>query len=85
MTHELKLQEQFCQDKLDGNKPFEVRENDRNFQKGDLIKYIPVDKSGIRTFRYRELEEKTYQITCVISYWGMKEGYVAFGEKEVEQ
>ena len=83
MIHELRLQEQFCQDKVDGNKPFEIRFNDRNFQKGDKVKYTAVDNSGIRIFRYPKLEKRTYEITCVIKGWGLKEGYVVFGEREI--
>ena len=85
MIHELKLQEQFCQDKVDGNKPFEIRFNDRNFQKGDKVKYTAIDSLGIRIYRYSQLEERTYEITCVIGAWGLKEGYVVFGEREIKE
>ena len=33
---------------------------------------------------YHEVAYKTYEITYVISGWGLKEGYVAFGIKPVE-
>lgn len=85
MLHELKLQKQFCQDKIDGNKPFEIRFNDRNFQKGDKVKYIPIDDIGIKSFNFPELEERTYEITCVISGWGLKDNFVCFGERWIEE
>lgn len=47
MIHELKIQKQWADAKLAGEKPFEVRINDRGFQKGDCIRYKVVDpKTG---------------------------------------
>lgn len=47
MTHELKIQKQWADAKLAGEKPFEVRINDRGFQKGDIVRYRVVDpKTG---------------------------------------
>lgn len=40
MKHELKIQSAHFQNKITGDKPMEIRQNnDRGFQKGDLIKY----------------------------------------------
>ena len=47
MTHELKIQKQWADAKLAGEKPFEIRRNDRGFQKGDIVRYKVVDpKTG---------------------------------------
>ena len=47
MTHELKIQKQWADAKLAGEKPFEIRKNDRGFQKGDIVRYRVVDpKTG---------------------------------------
>lgn len=47
MTHELKIQKQWADAKLAGEKPFEIRRNDRGFQKGDVVRYKVVDpKTG---------------------------------------
>lgn len=47
MTHELKIQKQWADAKLAGEKPFEIRRNDRGFQKGDTVRYKVVDpKTG---------------------------------------
>lgn len=40
-THESKLNIIFCDDVLSGEKTFEIRKNDRGFQKGDHIKFLP--------------------------------------------
>ena len=47
MTHELKIQKQWADAKLAGEKPFEIRRNDRGFQKGDIVRYKVIDpKTG---------------------------------------
>lgn len=47
MTHELKIQKQWADAKLAGEKPFEIRKNDRGFQKGDIVHYTVIDpKTG---------------------------------------
>lgn len=43
MTHELKIQKQWADAKLAGEKPFEIRRNDRGFQKGDIVHYTVID------------------------------------------
>lgn len=37
MKHELKIWPQFYQAVADGSKTFEIRKNDRGFQKGDIV------------------------------------------------
>lgn len=37
MKHELKIWPQYYQAVADGSKTFEVRKNDRGFQKGDIV------------------------------------------------
>jgi hypothetical protein len=37
MTHELKTYPKYFQETIEGNKPFEIRKNDRNFQVGDVL------------------------------------------------
>ena len=47
MIHELKIQKQWADAKLAGEKPFEIRRNDRGFQKGDIVRYKVIDpKTG---------------------------------------
>lgn len=82
VTHHLKLNEQFCDDVLSGKKSFEIRLNDRNYQVGDHIKFqawgchFPIAEHAIN--------DKEYEITYVLSGWGLKDGYVAFTTKEIK-
>ena len=77
MTHIIKLLETFADAVLDGRKNFEVRENDRGYQRGDHISFIVVDKHGNRVSHPLEIE--LFVITYVLSGWGIKDGYVVFG------
>ena len=83
VIHSLKILEKFGYDILDGNKTFEIRQNDRGFQKGDYVVFDPVDKYGV-TNTSHPIKLKRYQITYVLSGWGLKDGYVVFGIKECE-
>lgn len=79
--HKLKLLENFADDVLMGYKTFEIRENDRGYQKGDTVKFQCIGKNG---FPLQHLiNEKTYEITYILNGWGIKNGYVVFGIKEM--
>lgn len=81
MTHVIKLLETFADAVLDGRKNFEVRENDRGYQRGDHVSFIVVDKHGNRVKHPLEIE--LYVITYVLSGWGIKDGYVVFGISKI--
>lgn len=81
--HILKLREEFCADVVAGRKTFEVRENDRGFQRGDTVSFKCVDKTGINLVH--SINDKFYEITYVLSGWGIKENYVVFGIREMEK
>jgi hypothetical protein len=76
MKHELKILPQFAQAICQGDKNFEIRKNDRGFQKGDFIHFITPDKDP-----YHNISLNTYEITYVLNGWGLEPGYVAFGIK----
>lgn len=78
MIHKLKIQEPFANAIISGDKNFEIRENDRGFQKGDLIEFTCMD--GM-THKSHMIDEVTYEITYVLNGWGLKNGFVAFGIK----
>ena len=82
MLHELKILESYATAKLNKDKLFEIRDNkDRGFQKGDIVKYIPVNKYGVQ-LKHHPILNKEYEITYVTNY-EQKDGWVVFGEKEI--
>ena len=76
-VHELKLLEYICDDVLTGRKTFEIRQNDRLFQTGDLIKFKPVYSDGVSYMH--PVADFTFKITYVASGFGLKDGYVVLG------
>lgn len=79
--HDLKLNKQFADAVLSGEKSFELRNNDRGFQKGDKIRFTVVDEYGVEIVH--ELKKHIFEITYVLSDWGMKEGFVALAIKDI--
>ena len=83
-THELKLNKEFADAVLSGEKSFEIRENDRGFQKGDHIVFRVVNPNAVYNFDVdHPLNDKEFEIVYVINGWGLKNGYVAFSIREV--
>ena len=83
MIHKIKLQKGFCDAVLEGKKNFEIRYNDRGYQAGDYVEFISMDGECFQA--YHDIDKKRYEITYVLSGWGIKENYVVFGIKEVEK
>lgn len=77
--HHIKIQREFADAIISGAKTFEIRKNDRGYQKGDLIRFQVVD--GNFPIALHSLNDKTYEITYVLSGWGLCEGYVVFSIK----
>lgn len=75
--HKIKIREEFADDVLNGDKRFEVRENDRGYQKGDFIQFDVIGGMGLS--RHHDLNDVRFEITYVLSGWGIKDGYVVFG------
>ena len=79
-VHDLKILNDFADSVVAGDKTFEIRENDRGFQKGDFIKFQAIDKTGFNNQHL--INNKLYEITFVLNGWGIKNGYVALAIKE---
>ena len=80
--HTLKIEKPYADAILDGDKVFEVRYNDRGFQKGDLIRFVTLTEDFSKSpDSTHPLTNKIYQITYVHSGLGMKEGYVVLSIK----
>lgn len=76
--HYLKIKAQSANAKLKGDKPFEIRLNDRNFHVGDVIRYTCIDSQIVD----EKIREKLYYITYITDF-EQKDGYVVFGDREV--
>ena len=86
MTHQLKIRADFADRVLSGEKTFEIRKNDRDFQRGDeiIFQVVWLYGSACEADEEHPLNGKTYTITYVLSGWGLKKGYVALGIKPVQ-
>ena len=82
--HHIKLQENFAGSVLSGEKSFELRRNDRGYQKGDMIQFEVVNSVGAPVPEHG-LDGKKFKITYVLSGWGLQDGFVALAIKEVEE
>ena len=67
--HKIKLQIGFCDAVLSGEKCFEIRKNDRGYQKGDYVQFIPFDIDRPSGEPYHEIKNKVYLITYVLGGW----------------
>lgn len=74
--HEIKLLKEYAKPKQLGLKPFEIRKNDRNYQVGDLIRYIIPDDEHLN----KMFERTLYQILYITDY-EQKDGYVVFSDR----
>lgn len=80
--HELKCWPPFFAAIEDGDKTFEVRKNDRGFQRGDVLwlrEYEPEKHAN----NYTGAEIRKV-VTYVLSGWGVEPGYVVLGLASVE-
>lgn len=85
MTHKIKIRESFADAVNRGDKTFEVRKNDRGYQKGDVVQFVVLyDSDGLEMINH-PLNEKEYEITYVLSGWGIEDGYCVFGIKPMKE
>lgn len=83
--HDLKLSTNFCDAVYTGMRTFDLRKNDRGFQTGDLIRYTPVKFDESETaarFPSHPIQGELYEITYILSGWGLQPDCVALGIRE---
>lgn len=73
-VHCLKLDIEFCAAVYNGKKSFEIRQNDRGYQTGDIIRFKAV-KNGQPVVH--PINFATFDIAYVLNGWGLKNGFVA--------
>lgn len=79
MHHNIKLRIEYADAVLDGSKCFEIRLNDRGYQKGDTVQYQTVDREGNHV--RHEVEDLEFLITYVLPGFHVTDGWVVFGTK----
>jgi ASC-1-like (ASCH) protein len=77
MKHDLKIDDVYLQAKLAGDKLFEIRLNDRGYQKGDIVHYY-----GEITDMVEPPQKHSFVITYVTNF-AQKENWVVFGERRI--
>ena len=83
MTHNIKIRESFAEAVFQGIKTFEVRKNDRGYQKGDFVYFTVLHDSDGLEMTNHPLSKLYYEITYVLNGWGIEDGYVVFGIKRL--
>lgn len=80
-THYIKLRFEYAGAVLCGDKNFEIRYNDRGYQKGDLVRFSVVDEEGNRM--NHELNHAMFEISYLVHGYGLKDDWCVFGIKKI--
>jgi len=82
MLHRIKIKQCYLIHILEGIKNFEVRKNDRDYQVGDKIRFLPIEDENYDVY----LTEKNipeYKIIYVHEGYGINATYVVLGIKAI--
>lgn len=93
--HELKIKHEYLVEIVLGNKTFELRKNDRDYQVGDLIRFINIPSpkkdltlSEISRVSSAYIDENTlYRITYIlqnVQEYGLDKNYCILGIKKMK-
>jgi len=89
MLHQLKIKQCYLCHILEGIKTFEVRKNDRDFQVGDIIRFLPLDDENYDAYGIASPIPE-YKINYILSdFSGLQQSHVCmaitpFFEKGME-
>jgi ASC-1-like (ASCH) protein len=72
MIHDLKINDEYLENLDNGTKKNEIRLNDRDYQKGDLLRF----SRGASYPRPVIIKEYLFEITHIHSGLGLRENYV---------
>jgi len=82
--HLLKIRQCFLCHILEGQKTFEVRKNDRDFQVGDTICFLPLKDEHYNVYEHISPIPR-YQIKYILSgFEGLEEGYVCLAIEPID-
>lgn len=82
--HELKLNETYADPILCGDKTFEIRRNDRGFQKGDVVCFQVIDPETKEPIPDHPLNGREYTITYILHGFGLEPEWCVFSISPAE-
>lgn len=80
--HELKIKEEYWNEILRGDKTFELRKDDRDYQVGDLIHFVKTD--GYEFFCHSKDVYRIVYILKNVEQYGLDKDYCILGIKKSE-
>jgi len=82
--HQIKILERYHDHILSGQKTFEIRENDRDYQVGDSISFSVIYPTHLGKVVTEPIKQKAeYSITYLTDY-EQQDGWVVFGIERVK-
>jgi len=82
MTHHIKLNHHYADAVLSGQKNFEIRYNDRGYQRGDKIVFTVINDDT--TVMNHPLHREVFLITYLIHGFGLEKGWCVFGIRPIK-
>ncbi len=83
MLHELKIKQCYLMHILEGMKKFEVRKNDRDYQVGDRIQFLPLEDENYDVYKLAS-PLPDFEIIYVHAEYLMKDDIVILGIKRLD-
>lgn len=80
-NHKIKIKEEYYTEITNGNKTFELRKNDRDYQEGDTIEFIVLKENG-----EQKTSSRIYKITYILKgvpEYGLADGFCIFSIREL--
>lgn len=86
MRHEIKIKECFADAIVGGDKTFEIRYNDRGYQKGDIVVFQCVnDETSSFSLNIKHpINHMAFEIDYILSGYGLKEGFCVFSFHKIQ-
>jgi hypothetical protein len=81
--HLLKIRKEFADAIVAGDKTFEIRWNDRGFEVGQRVYFQAIGEDGNPIDH--PINGRRFRISYMLTGWGLKDGYVAFGIEHVHE
>lgn len=82
MIHKIKIKQCYLYHILEDRKTFEIRKNDRDYQVGDIIQFMPLEDNDYDVYEWMS-PLPDFEITYVHSGFGLEPGYVALSIKMI--